>query len=213
MLLFSTINDIQLRFATPILRKTWPGASRHNSALKELIIHKSQESGSVAFSNRGGWQSRDDLMTWGGECISALNKWIHACVYQIHYTFNPDTFSQYLAAQGGQLKTRVTAWANINRKGDWNSLHNHPACHWSGVYYVQAPKGSGQIALFDPRPNINMLNTGREALDIFVQAPQTIEPEEGLILIFPSWLQHQVQTHEQEIERISIAFNLRFVFD
>jgi len=77
---------------------------------------------------------------------------------------------------------------------------------------VQTPKGSGQLALFDPRQYINMLDTGRDVLDLFRQVPQLIEPEEGSIVIFPSWLQHQVLPHEVESERISIAFNLRFVF-
>jgi uncharacterized protein (TIGR02466 family) len=83
--------------------------------------------------------------------------------------------------------------------------------HWSGVYYVQAPPGSGQFAILDPRPNINMMDTGNVLLDLFRQDPRHIAPKEGLTVIFPSWLQHEAGTHELEQERISIAFNIRFI--
>jgi len=211
MLQFNTINDVQLRFATPVLHKFWPQAEIHNAPLRGLILEKRRLSGSVAISNRGGWQSRDDLLNWGGQDVAALTQWIQACVFQVYETYHQGTFGAYLKTSGVNLRMRATAWANINGKGHWNATHNHHSSHWSGVYYVQVPPGSGQLALLDPRPNINMMDTGNPMLDLFQQSPREIEPKEGLTVIFPSWMQHHVATHEADEERISIAFNLRFI--
>lgn len=213
MLLFNTINDVQLHFATPVLCKMWPDAARYHPSLKQLILEKRQSDAGVTFSNRGGWQSRDDLFVWGGEASRALAQWVQSCVLHIHHTYYPQQFQEFLNRPDTGLQMRLVAWANVNGKGDWNSLHNHPNCHWSGVHYVQVPRGSGQFAFVDPRPAINMLDTGRETLDLFRQIPHTIEPKEGMTVMFPSWLQHQVTAHEAEEERVSIAFNVRFLFD
>lgn len=211
MLLFSTINDVQLHFATPVLPRAWPEAARYHPQLKQLILEQRRNVAGVGVSNRGGWQSRDDLFVWGGEGGRALAQWIQSCVLHIHNTFHPERFQEFLNAPDTRLQMQLVAWANVNGKGDWNSTHNHPNCHWSGVHYVQVPPGSGQIAFLDPRPCINMLDTGNELLDLFRQIPRTIEPKEGMTVIFPSWMQHQVTAHGSEEERISIAFNLRFI--
>jgi uncharacterized protein (TIGR02466 family) len=211
MLLFSTINNIQLRFPTPVLVVDWPGAVRHNRALLQLIEQKQAASQSVSLSNQGGWQSTDDIFEWGGEAVAGLSNWIRRCIYSIHYTYHQDEFTAFLEANGGELTRKLVGWANVNYRGHWNSMHNHPNCHWSGCYYVQVPPGSGNIALFDPRGCVNMNDTGVGVLDLFRQAPQQIEAREGMMIVFPSWLQHHVTDHNADQPRISIAFNWRFL--
>lgn len=212
MLTFSTINGIQLHFSTPILQTTWPDATMHNSRLKQMILAAHEKEPGVKISNRGGWQSRDDLMDWPGESIAALKNWVRSCVNHVHSTYSPDAYDEYMAKEGKNLSIRYQAWANVNRRGDWNSTHNHPNCHWSGVYYVQVPADSGDIGFLDPRPAINMLDTGVDVLDLYRQTPHRITPKDGMTVLFPSWLQHQVSTHKGEGDRISIAFNTRFQF-
>jgi len=207
MLLFNTINDVQLHFATPVLHKCWPDADVRNRELKAVIEEKRRASPGVTISNRGGWQLNDDLLHWQEPCIGAFARWIHSCVMHLYHTYYPGEFARYLEGIGGELAIRVTAWANINARGHWNILHNHPGRAWSGVYYVQAPADSGKIELHDPRPNINMLGL-KPPLELFDAVPRQIDPQPGLTLIFPSWLQHSVGTHESDDERISIAFNV-----
>lgn len=211
MLLFNTINDVQLHFFTPILCKRWPEAETYNPGLAALIRQKREESPGVVLSNRGGWQSSDDLARWEHPSIAALMQWIYSSALQIHHTFYPDEFPGFIEQTAGKLNMQVTAWANINGPSHWNAAHNHPAAYWSGAYYVEAPQGSAHIAFVDPRPNINMVPGGGGVLDLFEPVPHTIEPQAGLLVIFPSWLQHYVMPQEIEHERISLSFNARLV--
>ena len=203
-------DDVKLLYPTPVLLRHWPLAGTHNPELREQILAKRAASGGVQVSNRGGWQSKDDLLAWGGPAVTAFIEWIRACVFQIYVAHRGDAFAAYLNETGNRLQLLLTAWANINGRGNFNTPHNHPGCHWSGVYYVDAPPGSGLLALQDPRPNINMANLGNDMLDLFPGSERTLEPREGLTVVFPSWLQHGVTVHESDEERISIAFNVRF---
>ena len=100
-------------------------------------------------------------------------------------------------------------WANINYKGGYNKPHIHPNSLFSGVYYVQAEPNCGKIVLYDPRPGIQSNMPAR----INGQPPEHlwrevhIEPKVNRILMFPSWLWHNVEPNESNNIRISVSFN------
>lgn len=107
-------------------------------------------------------------------------------------------------------------WANINPKYGYNRNHVHPNVHWSGVYYVQAYPDSGQIFFSDPRYQAQMYSP-RYAPDQTRKAEVWSEvyykPIEGRIILFPSWLMHEVEPNMSDLEgdagnRISISFNI-----
>lgn len=101
---------------------------------------------------------------------------------------------------------KLTAWANIHDEGGFNTQHNHPGCLLSGCFYLSVPEGSGQLVLIDPRPavNISVLDgTGPNCRRV-----HRVNPEEGLLIVFPNWLEHSVEPHENELPRISIAMNM-----
>jgi len=208
MFLHSSLKDIQLHFATPILQRPWPEAAHHNPTLNQLIMERMGASPSVSISNEGGWQSSDDLLRWDHPSISELSQWFLDCIVDIHDTYHDGQFRAMLRT--ASLSFVCTAWANVNRKGHWNNLHNHAGSHWSGVYYVQVPENCGEISFLDPRLSINMLATGHEFLDLFASDQHAITPQAGMTVIFPSWLHHLVKASHSDEPRISIAFNMRF---
>lgn len=103
-------------------------------------------------------------------------------------------------------------WININGKGAYNVEHDHPQAHLSGVYYVRCPKNSGVIVFENPFSfkafdELSSYNEG------FVQRNAQhkaiyVQPKDGLLLIFPAHLRHQVLENNSDEERISISFNL-----
>lgn len=100
------------------------------------------------------------------------------------------------------------SWANINPKGHSHKVHTHPNNYLSGVYYVNAPEGSGDIEFLDPRQQALVLQPKAVESTPFNTWKHRITPKEGQLLIFHSWFQHQVQENLSDQERISISFNI-----
>jgi len=100
-------------------------------------------------------------------------------------------------------------WANINPPGGYNRPHLHPNCHYSGVYYIKAPKNSGQIVFNDPRATSHMVMPNRikatPPSDLWREIH--VDPVEGRIIIFPAWLWHCVEPNNSNDIRISVSFN------
>jgi uncharacterized protein (TIGR02466 family) len=109
-----------------------------------------------------------------------------------------------------KVNLQMDCWANVLRRGQYNSVHDHPGATWSGVYYVSGGKRdnddpfNGKLELLDPRMGVNMV--GREEGRYFV------EPLPGLMVMFPSWLKHMVHPFFGSGERISISFNASVQF-
>jgi uncharacterized protein (TIGR02466 family) len=99
-------------------------------------------------------------------------------------------------------------WANLLRASGHHAGHIHPHSIISGTLYVEVPKGSGAIRFEDPRLPLMMAAPPRrkdapEELQPFV----TVEPRPGLLLLWESWLRHEVLAGTGRGERLSISFN------
>jgi uncharacterized protein (TIGR02466 family) len=99
-------------------------------------------------------------------------------------------------------------WVNLLRGSGHHSAHIHPHSIISGALYVEAPKGSGSIRFEDPRLPMMMASPTRradapEGLQPFV----TVQPSAGTLLLWESWLRHEVLPGTGRGERLSISFN------
>jgi uncharacterized protein (TIGR02466 family) len=99
-------------------------------------------------------------------------------------------------------------WVNLLKSGGRHSGHLHPHSILSGTFYVEAPSGSGAIGFEDPRLPMMMAAPLRRAdaaedLQTFV----SIDPRPRLLLMWESWLRHEVRPGATKAERLSISFN------
>jgi uncharacterized protein (TIGR02466 family) len=99
-------------------------------------------------------------------------------------------------------------WVNLLRGGGAHSAHIHPHSIISGTLYVEVPPGSGAIRFEDPRLPMMMAAPTRspeapEPLQPFV----AVQPRPGLLLLWESWLRHEVLAGTGRGERLSISFN------
>lgn len=99
-------------------------------------------------------------------------------------------------------------WVNLLRGAGHHSAHIHPHSIISGTFYVEVPKGSGAIRFEDPRLALMMAAPARrkdapEELQPFV----AVEPRPGLLLLWESWLRHEVLPGRGTAERLSVSFN------
>ena len=88
-------------------------------------------------SNRGGWQSRVDL--YKEPALEDLKKQIYNVCKSIFPTMSGVYFKQM--------------WAGVNKKGDYNIIHQHGNYMMSGGYYLQVPENSRRIQIRDHRPS------------------------------------------------------------
>ena len=108
----------------------------------------------------------------------------------------------------GRTLAMTDCWANVMPAGTSHSLHLHPASFISGTYYVEVPKGAGALKFEDPRLAMHMAAPPRR-----VDAPEGFQPfvsvsaKAGDIVLFESWLRHEVPPARFFGERISISFN------
>ena len=99
-------------------------------------------------------------------------------------------------------------WVNLLKGGGHHSAHIHPHSIISGTLYVAVPRAAGAIRFEDPRLPLMMAAPARrkdapEPLQSFV----TVEPHAGLLLLWESWLRHEVLPGSARGERLSISFN------
>ena len=103
----------------------------------------------------------------------------------------------------------VYSWCNINPRGAYNvrHVHNDTNIFLSGVYYVKVPENSGVIRFWDPRGPLMHIQRDHEYFNDSVSS-HDITPEPGLLLYFPTWLEHDVTPNETDEDRITISFNI-----
>jgi uncharacterized protein (TIGR02466 family) len=117
-------------------------------------------------------------------------------------------FAKDLAFDPGRKPRLDSIWVNLLKPGGHHSAHIHPHSILSGTFYVEAPAGSGSIRFEDPRLSMMMAAPSRgedapEQLRQFV----TVEPKPGLLLMWESWLRHEVIPAQAKGDRLSISFN------
>jgi uncharacterized protein (TIGR02466 family) len=125
-----------------------------------------------------------------------LDSHVKAFARQLHYDL------------AGRKLAMTDCWANVMPAGVVHTLHLHPTSFVSGTYYVAVPKGAGALKVEDPRLSRLMAAPPRRS-----DAPQSfrahvsVPAKAGDVLLFESWLRHEVPPARYDGERISISFN------
>ena len=193
------MNKPNLFFPTPVWTLQLDNYQSINEQMYEFIkINQSKDQEGISKSNIKGWHSKDFNM----QEIEPKNfiKFILPAIEQVITDMNWEKQKQSININN--------MWAIINTGGSANLRHQHGNSTISGAYYVRAPKNSGDIVFYDPRPapvytypkavNPNLLNAQVNG----------ISPKEGALVLFPSYLDHSVNENLSDEERIVISFNI-----
>ena len=107
----------------------------------------------------------------------------------------------------GRLKLD-SLWVNVLKPGATHSSHIHPHSVISGTVYVATPPGASALKLEDPRLAMMMAAPPRlEDAPEDARAFVYLTPEPGTLLMWESWLRHEVPPNGAKKDRISISFN------
>lgn len=130
----------------------------------------------------------------------AINKHVYKFVKHLDMDINPK-----------ELKM-TSCWVNIMPTDVIHTMHIHPLSVISGTYYLQTPKNCSSIKFEDPRMDCFMATPPRKHnAKIHNQRYHSVAPQEGHVVLFESWLRHEVPKNDSPKERISISFNYDWV--
>ena len=193
------MNKPNLFFPTPVWTLQLDNYQSINEQMYKFIkITQSKDQQGISKSNIKGWHSKDFNMQENEP--KNFIKFILPAIEQVITDMNWEKQKQSVNINN--------MWAIINTGGSANLRHQHGNSTISGAYYVRAPKNSGDIVFYDPRPapvytypkaiNPNLLNAQVNG----------ISPKEGALVLFPSYLDHSVNENLSNEERIVISFNI-----
>ena len=106
-----------------------------------------------------------------------------------------------LAGRGLQM---TDCWANTMGRGAAHAGHLHPQAVVSGTYYVHVPRGAAGLKFEDPRLSRFMAAPARTA-------HVTVPAQAGQVVLFESWLRHEVPASRVAAERVSVSFNYHWL--
>lgn len=158
----------------------------------------------------GVFESRFDLHTWPDPPVRRLFGFIHASLASVI-----QQLSQYSASEYARLAFNYHSWFHITRPGGHQGMHNHPMASWSGIFCVDAGNAgpdqpsSGVVRFQDPRPAADMYaDAGNRAIKgPFRPGAWQYSHVPGQLVLFPSYVVHEVFPYHGTRPRIVVAFN------
>jgi len=203
MITINLTDEVSLSFGTLFLRRKITAMLPLHPELVALAHQLRKEQPGIDRSNVGGWHSDGNIFARRQTALIELSKHLQAALQQISVVAN-----QVLDVRVN-FQATIFGWMNIHTTGGYHQPHYHPGTTWSGVYYIQTGETvpnfplSGCIQFVDPR---SRCETGPD-MAVSHLGIMSVQPEDGLLLLFPSYLEHYVHPYFGRGERISLAFN------
>ena len=191
-----------LFFSTPVWASQINNYEDTNEGIYKYIKNlQNIDQEGIIKSNVKGWHSKDFNMK--DDNVVDFIKLISPNINQVINDMNWDINIQ---------RAEITSmWAIVNVGGASNARHHHGNSDISAAYYVRAPKNCGEINFYDPRPAPVFSHPISNKSNILNASVNSINPVEGGLVMFPSYLDHSVNTNLSDKERIVISFNLKLI--
>lgn len=203
---------------TPLYVTEFSGHVELEKELKDCVYqHRAMNAESVASgiaitAKQSLYESTLDFLQQDRDSITILRAAIEEQVLIAAQDANQEVWPE-------SMRTRVTvteSWCHITRNGGYHDTHSHPNCSWCGIYYLDIGESNfstrnGVNRFYDPRINAeHYLDAGSSYLN--AEGVWDIDPVDGHIIIFPSYLKHAALPYFGEKDRIVIAFNCQVHF-
>ena len=184
-------------YSVPFWQSEYPDFDEHQEIFLEAIKEYKEQNQSIQKTNICGYRSPETLHQV--ETLRPLFEYV--CQMGFKAVSDLDFVECDIAL--------TSAWLNINdNRQCMNNEHVHGDT-FSGVFYLSTPEESGKLVVQNPA--INRMWGGcslTSQKNQFTAESMRIEPTNGNIVLFPSYLAHSVETNNHDEERISISFNL-----
>lgn len=208
--------SVSSAFAVPIAETVMPACDDLNRRLRELFLEWEKDPGRRRTSSPTGvakvgvYESDFSLFSNPEAPVRTLRQF---CLNTLAYTIS--SLNNYSIEAMRGLRIHEHSWYHVTRHAGYTAVHNHPMASWSGVYCVDPGDGAdgkargGALTFLDPRGAAGMyVDPGNEHLGRpFGFGALAYLLRSGQLLLFPSYLVHEVAPYFGQRERITVAFN------
>jgi uncharacterized protein (TIGR02466 family) len=187
-------------FATPIYYDLTAGQPALNEVLAGTIrdLAANKPSSDAFRAHRGGYYSDGTFLESGLPGVDGVRAVINTAL---------DAYFRALGVAHTIVRTDVHGWVALTRPGDYQTPHVHADAMLSGVYYCVmpgAPEPEGCIDFITP--------VSAQEMSFLRGLPMSycrVQPSEGALVLFPSYLRHYTHPFRSGDERICVVFNAR----
>jgi hypothetical protein len=209
--------EILPMFAVPFGFSQYEAPGPLNQALRQFILAQealgARNPRPLTQRNNALFESNFDLFRQPDPAVQELKRFCWDRMLAVIGQLNGYTLETL-----ERLEIFNDAWAHVTRRGGYFSLHNHPNASWSGVYCVDPGAhdadrpDSGVLSFLGPTTTSAMhLDAGNARIPPpFGSQMRNLKLEAGRLVLFPSWVLHEVKPYEGPGERITVAFNCWF---
>lgn len=208
--------SITSAFAVPVIETIRSDSATFNASLRSLFLQWRADPTHVRRSiptevvKVGVYESGFDLFSNANADVQSLRSY---CLNTLGYVIA--RLNHYDDSRMAALRIYAHSWYHLTEHAGYTAQHNHPMASWSGVYCVDpgdsvaGQPNSGTLRFSDPRGTAAMyVDPGNARLDRpfgFGTLAYTLVP--GRLLLFPSYLIHEVAPYFGQRVRITVAFN------
>lgn len=211
--------QVQPFFAVPFGFAQLENCASLNDELRALFLRRESEGARYAnprpLTQRNGqvFESEFQLFRANEPAVQQLKQFCWSSLLALVAELN-----KYDAATMRRLLIYSDSWFHVTRRGGFFGLHNHPNASWSGVYCVSPGRhdagqsDSGLLSFVNPA-TMGAMHTDAANAGIrgaFGSGLRHVNFEAGQLVLFPSWVLHDVKPFAGEGERITVAFNCWF---
>ena len=190
---------MHLFFSTAVWTSKIDNYERINNEMFNYIINlQKKDPVGLIKSNFKGWHSKDFNLKDEQPKI-----FVEAIKKNINISLNDMNWD--VTKQSVSIKSM---WAIINEQAAWNQKHHHSNSDLSAAYYVSAHENCGDIVFYDPRPAPVYKHPIPKSTNNLNATVNSIKPEAGMLVLFPSYLEHSVNPNMSDKKRIVISFNI-----
>lgn len=211
--------QVQPFFAVPFGFAQLENCAALNAELRALFLQRAAEGSKYAnprpLTQRNGqvFESEFQLFRAPDPAVQKLKEYCWSNLLSLIAELN-----RYDEQTMRRLLIYSDSWFHVTRRGGFFGLHNHPNASWSGVYCVSPGRhdpdkaDSGLLSFVNPA-TMGAMHTDAANANVrgsFGTGIRHVKFEAGQLVLFPSWILHDVKPFEGEGERITVAFNCWF---
>lgn len=197
-----------MMWPTCIFTVPWPKHSEYAADLQKNIDSWTEERHESSVSRgvkKNLYESTFDFLRQDVECVSALQDFILYALSEVNRDLHKEIWKKNEA-----IEIEITeSWFHITKNGGYHDIHSHPMNSWSGIYYLN--KGDSLLATlngvnrFYAPFKTDYIDRGTN----FMSNIWDLDPENGVLVLFPAYLNHSALPYTSKNPRYVIAFNAR----